>query len=59
MDILAFDAHARNICNRVKKLHALAKISQFMSIHIRRITIKAFIASTNNYTQQIYPFVSY
>ena len=43
---LHFDTHVTNICNRVsKKLHILPRISQFMSILKRRITMKAFIAS--------------
>ena len=41
---LGFDTHVKNICNRVsKKLHALARISQFRNIHKRRVTMKAFI----------------
>ena len=40
---LGFDTHVTNICNRVsKKLRALARISQFMNIHKRRMTMKAF-----------------
>ena len=43
---LGFDTHVANICNRVsKKLHALARISQYMNIHKRRMTMKAFISS--------------
>ena len=43
---LGFDTHVTNICTRVnKKLHNLAKIPQFMSIHKQRMTMKAFIAS--------------
>ena len=39
---LGFDTHVINSWNRVtKKLHALAKILQLMSIHKRKITIKA------------------
>ena len=46
---LGFDIHVANICNRVsKKLHALARISQCMSIHKRRMTMKAFIAIHTN-----------
>ena len=38
---LGFDTHAANICNRVsKKLHALTRISQYMSIHKRTMTLK-------------------
>ena len=40
---LGFDTHVINSWNRVtKKLHAFAKILQFMSIHKRKMTIKAF-----------------
>ena len=47
---LGFDTHVANICNRVsKKLHALARISQYMNIHKRRMTMKAFIASEFGY----------
>ena len=43
---LVFDTHVTNIYNRVSnKLHALARISQFMNIHKRRMAIKAFITS--------------
>ena len=52
---LGFDTHVANICNRVsKKLHALARISQYMNIHKRRMTMKAFIAFKFGY----YPLVS-
>ena len=47
---LGFDTHVANICNRVsKKLHALARISQYMNIHKQRMTMKAFIASEFGY----------
>ena len=43
---LGVDTHVANICNRVgEKLHALARISQYMNIHKRRMTIKTFTAS--------------
>ena len=52
---LGFDTHMANICNRVsKKLHALARISQYVNIHKRRMKMKAFIASKCGY----YPLVS-
>ena len=35
---LGFHIHVANICNRVsKKLHALARISQYINIHKRRM----------------------
>ena len=47
---LGFDTRVANICNRVsKKLHALARFSQYMNIHKRRMTMKAFIASEFGY----------
>ena len=47
---IGFDTHIANICNRVsKKLHTLARISQFMNIHKRRMTMKAFLASEFGY----------
>ena len=47
---LGFDSHVANICNRVsKKLHALAKISQFVNIHKWKITMKTFIATESGY----------
>ena len=47
---LGFDTYVANIGNRVsKKLHALARISQFMNIHKRKMTMKAFITSEFGY----------
>ena len=47
---LGFDTHVTNIRNQVsKKLHGLARISQFMDMHKRRMTMKAFIASEFGY----------
>ena len=56
---LGFDTHVANICSRVsKKLHALARISQYMSIHKRRMTMKAFIASEFGYCPLVWMFHS-
>ena len=56
---LGFDTHVANICSRVsKKLHALARISQYMSIHKRRMTMKAFIASEFGYCPLVWMFRS-
>ena len=56
---LGFDAHVANICSRVsKKLHALARISQYMSIHKRRMTMKVFIASEFGYCPLVWMFHS-
>ena len=56
---LGFDSHVANICSRVrKKLHALARISQYMSIHKRRMTMKAFIASEFGYCPLVWMFHS-
>ena len=47
---IGFDTRVANICYRVrKKLHALERISQFMNIHKRGMTIKAFLASEFGY----------
>ena len=54
---LGFDSHVANICSRVrKKSHALARISQYMSIHKRRMTMKAFIASEFGYCPLVWMF---
>ena len=56
---ISFDTHVANICNRVsKKLHALARVSQFMNIYKRRITMKAFLASEFGYCPLIWMFHS-
>ena len=56
---IGFDTHVANICNRVsKKLHALARISQFMNIHKRRMAMKAFIASEFGYCPLVWVFHS-
>ena len=56
---LGFDTHVANICNRVsKKLHALARISQYMNIHKWRMTMKAFTASEFGYCPFVWMFRS-
>ena len=56
---IGFDTHVANICNQVsKKLHALARISQFMNIHKRRMTMKAFLASEFGYCPLVWMFHS-
>ena len=56
---ISFDTHVANICNRVsKKLHALARISQFMNTHKRRMTMKAFLASEFGYCPLVWMFHS-
>ena len=56
---ISFDTHVANICNRVsKKLHALARILQFMNIHKRRMTMKAFLASKFGYCPLAWMFHS-
>ena len=57
---LGFDTHAVNICNRgSKKPHALARISQYMNIHKRRMTMNAFIASEFGYCPLVWMFHSW
>ena len=54
---LSLDTLVTNICNRVsKKLHALARISQFGKIHKRRIKMKAFIAFKFGYCIMVWIF---
>ena len=56
---LGFDSHVTTICNRVsKKLHALARISQFMNIHKRKMTMKVCIASKFGYCPLVWMFHS-
>ena len=56
---LCFDTHVANISNRVRKtLHALARISQYINIHKRKMTKKAFIASEFGYCPLIWMFHS-
>ena len=56
---LGFDTHVTNICNRVSdKLHALARISLFMNIHKRKMTMKAFIVSEFGYCPLVWMFHS-
>ena len=47
---LGFGSHVANICNRVStKLHALARISQFVNIYKRKMAMKTFIATESGY----------
>ena len=56
---LDFNSHAANICNRVSnKLHALARISQYLNIHKWRMTMKTFIASEFGYCPLLWMFHS-
>ena len=41
-----------------KNLHALAKISQYMNIRKRRMTVKAFIALKYGYCPAVWMFYS-
>ena len=56
---VGFDTHVANICNRVsKKIYALARISQYMNIHKRRMIMKAFVASEFGYCPLLWVFLS-
>ena len=56
---IGFVTHVANIYNRLsKKLHALVRISQFMNIHKRRMTMKAFLASEFGYCLLVWMFHS-
>ena len=56
---LGFDTNLANICNRVsKKFQALARISQYMNIHKRRMIMKALITSEFGYCPLVWMFHS-
>ena len=58
-NLLGFDTHVANVCNRVsKKLHALARISHYMNIHKRIMTMKAFFTSEFGYCPLVSMFHS-
>ena len=54
---LSFEQHLSSICSKAsKKLHALGRISGYMSFEKRRILMKAFIESFINYCPLIWMF---
>ena len=54
---LNFSEHVTNLCQKAsRKLHALARISKYMSINKRRIIMKAFIESQFGYCPLIWMF---
>ena len=54
---VGFVIYITNICNRMsKKLHALAKILQFMNNHKRRMAMKAFVASEIDFCLLVWMF---
>ena len=56
---LNFDKHVRGLCNKASlKLHALLRISNFMSSHKLKIVMKAFVLSQFNYCPLIWMFHS-
>ena len=56
---LDFSEHVSNICEKVsKKLHALARISKYMSQEKLTIPLKAFIESQFNYCPLVWTFHS-
>ena len=56
---LDFDTHVSNLCDKAsQKLHALARISCYMSKEKRRIIMKAFIESQFGYCPLIWMFHS-
>ena len=56
---LTFNSHINKICRKAgQKLHALARISGFMSINQRKVVMNAFISSHFNYCPLIWMFSS-
>ena len=56
---LKFDIHVKSICNKANlKLHALSRISSFMSTIQRKVIMKAFILSQFNYCPLVWMFHS-
>ena len=56
---LNFKEHLTNICKKVSnKLHALARVSNYMSTHKLRIIMKAFIESQFQYCPLVWMFHS-
>ena len=56
---LNFDNHVRGLCNKANlKLHALSRISSFMSSDKLKIVMKAFVLSQFNYCPLIWMFHS-
>ena len=56
---LKFNTHVTNICNKAsQKLHALARVSGFMSHNKLRIVMKTFILSQFNYCPLVWMFCS-
>ena len=56
---LNFDNHVRGLCNKASlKLHALLRISNFMSSDKLKIVMKAFVLSQFNYCPLIWMFHS-
>ena len=56
---LKFDIHVRNLCNKANlKLHALSRISRFLSTDKLRVIMKAFVLSQFNYCPLVWMFCS-
>ena len=56
---LKFDIHVANLCKKAsQKLHALARISKYMSLRQRRIIMKSFINSQFGYCPIVWMFHS-
>ena len=56
---LTFNEHVSNICTKATtKLHALSRISNFMTLKQRQITMKAFVLSQFGYCSLVWMFHS-
>ena len=62
IDKLTFDEHVSGMCTlctkATQKLHALSRVSNFMSLQQRQITLKAFILSQFGYCPLVWMFHS-
>ena len=56
---LKFDTHVKDLCKKASlKLHALSRISHFMSPHKLKMIMKAFVLSQFNYCPLVWMFHS-
>ena len=56
---LTFDEHVSNICTKAtQKLHALCRVSNFMTLKQRQIIMKAFVLSQFGYCPLVWMFHS-
>ena len=58
-NMLTFDKHVSELCNKAsQKLHALSRVSQYMSADQRKLVMRAFISSQFGYCPLVWMFHS-